>query len=141
MLDDAMLLKYVRDSLSKDESLTVETALRSSAEMRSRLQRLLDAHCVDELGPGSVWRESRLSCPSREEWGSFLLGILDLQSSDYCRFHLEVVECPYCRANVEDLKESNRTTLAESQIRQERVFRSSAGKIGFAIGSDSSSLD
>ena len=35
--------------------------------------------------------------------GSHLLETLDSAHSEYIAFHIEVVECPYCRANLTDL--------------------------------------
>ena len=57
---------------------------------------------------GKVWRGHRLSCPSRQELGGFLLGVLPDDAAQYVTFHLEVVGCRCCQANVADLRTSGR---------------------------------
>ncbi len=53
---------------------------------------------------GAIWRRNRLTCLSREQLGSYLLDVLDPEQSEYVTFHLEVIECPFCLANLADLK-------------------------------------
>jgi len=141
MIDDRTLLDYIRDGLSAERSREVEAALREQSELRTRLSQLMDENCGNEVAPGTIWRESQLSCPSREEWGSFLLGILDSEKSDYFQFHLETVECPFCRANVDDLQEQHQASASQRIQRQERVFRSSVGAMRLSRSSDSISRD
>ena len=43
---------------------------------------------------GAVWRREHLSCPTREQLGSYLLEVLDEEIQDYVRFHLETVGSP-----------------------------------------------
>ena len=45
-----------------------------------------------------------MTCPSREQLGSLLLDALDPELAAYFQFHLDVVECPFCQANLDDLK-------------------------------------
>ena len=53
---------------------------------------------------GAVWRRDRLSCPTRDQLGAYLLQALDPDLIDYIAFHLQTVGCPYCQANLDDLK-------------------------------------
>ncbi len=53
---------------------------------------------------GAVWRRERLTCPTREQLGSYLLQVLDEGEQDYLDFHLNVIGCPYCVANLADLQ-------------------------------------
>lgn len=129
MFDDQTLLDYLRETLSSEKSRDVEAALREQGELRARLAELIDRHFGDEIAPGTLWKNARLSCPSREQWGSFLLGVLEPVLADYYRFHLETVQCDFCRANVEDLRELHRVSTAQRLERQQRVFRSSVGAI------------
>lgn len=94
MLDDQRLLAYIRDELPAEQLREMEL-LRTNAESRSFWGRLLEGTQGDQHAPGTVWRQSRLTCPSREEWGSYLLGVLDPHFAAYYRFHLDRVECPF----------------------------------------------
>jgi len=129
MFDDQTLLDYLRENLPEQNSSAVESALRDQPELRARLAHLIDRHFGDEIAPGTVWRNARLTCPSREQWGSYLLGILAPALADYYRFHLETVECSFCRANVDDLRELHQASQAQRVQRQERIFRTSVGAI------------
>jgi hypothetical protein len=57
-----------------------------------------------EHSVGAIWRRERLSCPTREQLGQHLLGAAPPDLGDYIEFHLETVGCPYCLANLDDLK-------------------------------------
>ena len=74
---------------------------------------------------GAIWRRARLSCPDREELGGYLLEALDPEHLDYITFHLDVVECPFCRANLADLRGQFAADAPTSQTRQHRYFQSS----------------
>lgn len=80
-----------------------------------------------ELTVSSVWRHHRLTCLKRGTLGSYLLGLLDDPWKNYTRFHLEVVGCPLCRANLEDLKEDEEGDVATSETRSQRLFMTSVG--------------
>jgi hypothetical protein len=75
---------------------------------------------------GQIWQRLRLSCPTRAELGSYLLGALPDEEWDYFDFHLQTVGCRYCAANLEDLRETSHSA-GDSQQRRQRVFQSSAG--------------
>jgi hypothetical protein len=51
---------------------------------------------------------------------------LEPEVNDYVQFHLDVVGCPFCLANLEDLKAQERAAPAAAP-RQRRFFDSSAG--------------
>lgn len=51
-----------------------------------------------------VWREHRLTCLKRSTLGSYMLGVLDEPWFSYTQFHLDVVGCPMCVANLTDLE-------------------------------------
>ena len=64
--------------------------------------------------------------------GSFLLDALDPELASYFTFHLEVVECPFCQANLADLKAQSQTAAAghASKTRQHRILQSSQHLLG-----------
>jgi hypothetical protein len=76
---------------------------------------------------GAIWNRSRLTCPSRLQLGSYLLEALDPNLADYLTFHLEVIECPFCQANLEDLKAQSEPAPAanSSKTRQSKILQSS----------------
>ncbi len=116
---------YLEDALSETELARIERALRDSAELRQRLQQVMQERDRGEHSIGAIWRRQRLSCPTREQLGSYLLGVLEEDLAGYIRFHLETVECPFCQANLVDLQEQQQG--AASQKRRQRIFKSSAG--------------
>ncbi|MCP4247723.1 MAG: sigma-70 family RNA polymerase sigma factor [bacterium] len=76
-----------------------------------------------------VWRERRLTCLKRSTLGSYLLGVLDQPWLGYTQFHLDVVGCPLCLANLQDLEEEDVAEAggAEGRADGERIFASSVG--------------
>jgi hypothetical protein len=99
-----VLRAYVSDALPDAELVAVERALRDSAELRKLLKQVIDQEDRGEHTAGAIWRRERISCPPRDQLGGYLLGAGDSDLLDYIRFHLEEIGCPYCRANLEDLR-------------------------------------
>ena len=111
----------------------VEKALRDSAELRARLEDVRKNRDDVQLHTlGAIWHRSRLTCPSRQQLGSYLLDALDPELAAYLKFHLEVVECPFCQANLADLKaQAQAATAAQaSKTRQHRILQSSQHLLG-----------
>jgi hypothetical protein len=75
---------------------------------------------------GAIWRRSRLSCPNRSELGRYVLGTLDHEAAEYICFHVELIGCRYCQANLADLESTSRPDSVPQQRRQ-RYFQTSAG--------------
>ena len=138
-----MLRDYLADALSPEDSARVEKALRDSAELRARLEDVRQNRADSQLHTlGAIWHRARLTCPSRQQLGSFLLDALDPDLAAYLQFHIEVVECPFCQANLDDLKAQSQATAAAkaSKTRQHRILQSSQHLLGEekprAIGED-----
>ncbi|MEW4528605.1 MAG: hypothetical protein ACF8PG_05280 [Maioricimonas sp. JB045] len=123
---DADLLAYVDEQLPADQSSAIEAALRNSAEMRQRVTLLVRRRDQGGHSVGEIWRRNRLSCPSRSDLGSFLLGACDPDYEDYIEFHLQTIGCRICQANLEDLR-SSQQDAPDRQRRRRRYFESSAG--------------
>jgi hypothetical protein len=98
------LRDYLNDALSGHDTARVEQALRDSAEVRKAFAEVLGEADRGEHTVGAIWRRERASCPTREQLGGFLLGSVDEGLEDYVHFHLEVVGCLFCQANLDDLK-------------------------------------
>ena len=132
-IDDVMLRNYLVDALCPEESARVEKALRDSAELRSRLEDVRQNRADGQLHTlGAIWLRSRLTCPSRQQLGSYLLDALDPDLASYLTFHVEVVECPFCQANLADLKAQSQAASAgqASKTRQRRILQSSRHLLG-----------
>ena len=99
-----VLRDYLNDALPDEELAAVERELRASAELRDLLRDVLGQEDRGEHTAGAIWRRERVSCPSRDQLGGYLLGAGDTELLDYIRFHLEEIGCPYCQANLEDLR-------------------------------------
>jgi len=121
-----LLAAYLDDALGQAESARVEQALRESDELRGTLRALMQDVDRGEHSLGAIWRRERLSCPSREQLGNLLLDVLDEAESAFIRFHLEVIGCPFCTANMEDLRARQAELAPQARARQQRFVASSA---------------
>ena len=70
----------------------------------------------------AVWRRHRLSCPSREDLGSFLLDTLDPELRDYVYFHITEVGCRMCQANLRDLEERQQAAPSTARTAPPALF-------------------
>jgi len=124
------LRAYLDDALSEAELAHVEQELRASESLRGQLRSVMVERDRGEHSVGAVWRRARLSCPSREQLGSYLLQALDPDFHGYIEFHLRTVGCPFCLANVADLQSRQQEAAPQAQQRRRRFFQSSAGLLG-----------
>ena len=127
-VDDESLAAYLAESLAPESMANIEKSLRDSAELRARLEAVRGGGRPEAKlhSLGAIWRRGRLTCPTREQLGSFLLDVLEPEYQDYVRFHLDVIECPYCRANLDDLRrKSQEATESAPTERRRSIFHSS----------------
>ena len=122
-----MLASYMDDSLSEAETAAIEQALRGSESLRQQLKQLMSDRDRGEHTVGAIWRRQRLSCLPREQLGSYLLGVLDDDVQDYIQFHLNIIGCAYCLANLADLQTQQQEADGQVKSRRKRYFQSSAG--------------
>ena len=121
------LAGYLDDLLSERETAQVEQALRASESLRRQLRSVMQERDRGEHSVGGIWRRNRLTCPTREQLGSYLLGVLDPDLQDYLTFHLETIGCAYCQANLADLRSLQKEPAPRARERRQRFFESSAG--------------
>jgi hypothetical protein len=125
------LRDYLADALPPEDLARVEKALRDSAELRARLEDVRQDRGDPGLHTlGAIWRRARLTCPSRQQLGSYLLDALDPERAGYIKFHLEVVACPFCQANLADLKAKSAPAATETRSRHGRILESSRHMLG-----------
>lgn len=120
---------FLDESLPAARMAEIEEALRGGDDQLTALvaevngRRDAGLHSV-----GEVWRRRRLSCPTREQLGSYLLGVLDEGLADYIKFHVEVIGCRVCAASLEDLQSKQAAAAdSETEQRRRRYFQSSVG--------------
>ena len=118
---------YLDDALTDSEAARVEQALRASEPLRRALKLAIQERDRGEHSLGAVWRRERLTCPTREQLGSYLLQVLDEGAQDYIDFHLQTVGCPFCVANLTDLQSLQKEPPPRAKERRRRYFESSAG--------------
>lgn len=93
-------------------------------EMMNPGLNLLDTEDNQSQLVRSIWTSNLMSCPKRNTLGSHSLGALDDDWTRYVRFHLEVVQCEYCLANLADLEGDGEPLPPRAR---ERIFASSVG--------------
>lgn len=115
------------DAPTENGSARVEPALRGDEEMRRRLRAIIQERDRGDHSVGAIWRRDRLTCPSREQLGSYLLEVMDAGFHEYVEFHLKVIACSACLANLQDLQEHQAGEPTHANTRRKRYFQSSAG--------------
>jgi hypothetical protein len=122
---------FLDESLPAEQMAAIEDALRRSDELQKRVAAINGRRDAGVHSLGEIWRRHRLSCPSREQLGSYLLGVLPRPSADYLKFHLEIIQCRFCQASLADLQAQQLAAEAElAQRRRQKYFQSSAGYLG-----------
>jgi anti-sigma factor RsiW len=121
------LESYLDEALAASRMAVIEAELRSSPTLGQRLAAINARRDAGQHTLGEIWRSRRLSCPSRDELGSYLLGVLDDDAASYIEFHTSEVGCRYCQANLADLRARQSEAAAEAQTRRRKYFQSSAG--------------
>jgi hypothetical protein len=121
------LHSYLEDALSDAETARIEQALRQSTTLQKMLRALMQERDRGEHSIGAIWCRQRLSCPTREQLGSYLLQVLDPGFQDYIEFHLKTIACAFCQANLADLHALHKEPVPKARERRRRFFESSAG--------------
>jgi anti-sigma factor RsiW len=126
-LTTSELEAYLDEALSPEEMAGVERALRKQPELADRLAAINARRDAGVHSLGEIWRRQRISCPTREQLGSYLLGALASEHADYIAFHIERTGCRFCRANVDDMKRYQQEGAEVAATRRTKYFQSSAG--------------
>ena len=121
---------YLDEALPAEQMALIEKALREDQSLISQVAAIHSRRSVGVHSLGEIWRSGRLSCPSREQLGSYLLGALPEGVADYIACHLEVVGCRFCQANLADLESRPKEKAAAVGARRRKYFQSSAGYLG-----------
>ncbi len=124
---DQQLQGFLDESLPSESMAQLEIQLRTDADLRSRLVEICGKRDAGVHSLGDVWRRHRLSCPTREQLGAYLLGAMQDELADYICFHIDSVGCRVCQANLDDLRAQNDEQEPTVEQRRRRYFQSSAG--------------
>jgi hypothetical protein len=120
---------YLDEALTPAEMSAIEVELRKKPELLKQLAAINARRDAGVHSVGEIWRRQRLSCPSREQLGSYLLGALDSEHAEYIDFHLQKIGCRYCQANLEDLRRQQEETAETVKTRRTKYFQSTAGHL------------
>jgi anti-sigma factor RsiW len=123
------LQAYLDEALAPAEMAAIEVEIRSRPDLLKQLAAINGRRDAGVHSVGEIWRRNRLSCPSREQLGSHLLGALDAEHAAYVDFHLTVVSCRFCQANLEDLRRQQDEQAESAQSRRRKYFQSTAGHL------------
>ena len=126
-ITDAEMDAYLEEALTPQQMALVEQELRARPELLSRLSEINGRRDAGMHSLGEIWRRNRISCPTREQLGSYLLGVLDDEQMEYVRFHLKTVACRLCHANLYDLERRQAESNESVVVRRRKYFDSSAG--------------
>ena len=118
---------YLDEALPPEEMARIEKALRRDSALARQLATINARRDAGVHSLGEIWRRHRITCPSREQLGSYLLGVLPEEATDYLSFHVEVIGCRYCKANLADLQKQQAETPEVVETRRRKYFQSSAG--------------
>src|SRR5690606_20102214 len=73
---------YLDEALPVEQMARVESALRADAQLAGQLTEINGRRDAGLHSLGEIWRRHRLTCPTREQLGSMLLGVLEPDVAD-----------------------------------------------------------
>jgi len=123
----AELEAYLDEALPSEDMARIEKALRDEPKLAEQLAAINARRDAGLHSLGAIWRRHRISCPSREQLGSHLLGTLAREMADYVEFHVQMAGCRFCQANLADLEAQQAEADESAQSRRRKYFQSSAG--------------
>jgi anti-sigma factor RsiW len=123
----AELEAYLDEALPVEQMTAIERALRAQPDLAKRLSQINGRRDAGVHSLGEVWRRQRLSCATRQQLGSYLLGVLPDEHAEYIRFHIDTVGCRFCAANLADLEAQQAEAADHTHRRRRKYFQSSAG--------------
>src|SRR5262245_27862901 len=123
------LQAYLDEALSSSDMAAIEAELRKKPDLLNQLAAINARRDAGVHSVGEIWRRNRLSCPSREQLGSHLLGALDAEQFAYVDFHIKTIGCRYCQANLDDLQRQQEETAETVKKQRTKYFQSTAGHL------------
>ena len=118
---------FLDEALPPGEMAALEAEFRDNPTLLRELAAVSGRRDAGMHTLGEIWRRRRLSCPAREQLGSYVLGVLAPEQADFIAFHVERSGCRYCQANLADLQNRQQEQATESDSRRRKYFQTSAG--------------
>lgn len=126
---DAELESYLEETLDTERMAQIEQTLRARPELLERLTQLNSRRDSGMHSLGAIWRRNQIGLPTREELGSYLLGVLPPEHADYITFRIEVLKCRFTIANLADLEAQQKEGDERIAARRQKYFQSSVGHL------------
>jgi hypothetical protein len=120
---------YLDEGLDIERMAHIEQALRERPELLERLAQINGRRDSGMHSLGEIWRRQQIGLPTREELGSYLLGVLSDEHASYIRFRVEILKCRYTIANLSDLQVQQREGDSQVAARRRKYFQSSVGHL------------
>jgi hypothetical protein len=128
-ISQADLEAYLDESLSVENMASIEHALRAEPRLAERLAAINARRDSGVHSLGEIWRRHRLTCPTREQLGSYLLQAVSAELAGFIELHLKTSQCRMCLANLDDLKHRQTDDARVVETRRKKYFQSSAGHL------------
>ncbi|MFO0937437.1 MAG: hypothetical protein U0798_13080 [Gemmataceae bacterium] len=109
-----LIREFLKETLSPERMAMVEREARSNPQVMELIASEREAMERGDHSLGAIWQEHQLSCPTREQLGGYVIEVGEPDFLEYVGFHLNVIECGICQANLEDLKAQAAAKKAKS---------------------------
>lgn len=124
---DAELEAYLDESLDSGRATEIEDNLKTDPELLERLSVINGRRDAGVHTLGEIWRRNQIGVPTTEMMGNFLLGVCEEEESEYIKFRMEELKCPFTLAMYNDLLAQQNESAELSASRREKFFKTSAG--------------
>ena len=109
-----LIREFLRETLSTERMAMVERAARDDPKVVALIASERESMERGDHSLGAMWQEHQLSCPTRQQLGGYVIEAGDKDYFEYVEFHLNVIECGICHANLDDLKTQAASKKAKS---------------------------
>ena len=118
---------YLDEALDVERMAQIEQTLRQDPRLLEHLSRISARNDRGNHSLSSIWRRHQIGVPSRDELGSYLLGILPEEHADYIRFRVQTLKCRFTIAKLNDLEIQQQQSERQQTVRRGKYFQSSVG--------------
>ncbi len=125
----AELEAYLDEALAPERMAEIERELRADSGLLQRLSQINARRDCGVHTLGEIWRRHHIGVPTREELGSYLLGVLPKEHAAYIRFRVATLKCRYTMANLDDLRAQQKEAETQVSARRRKYFQSSVGRL------------
>ena len=133
---DAELEAYLDESLDSVRAAEIEQAVQTDKVLLDRLSMINSRRDAGIHTLGEIWRRNQIGVPTTEVMGNYLLGVLGDEESDYIKFRMEHLKCPFTLAMFRDLQIQQSESAEMSKSRREKFYKTSAGFLNKGVSKD-----